>query len=144
MSVSSSTTLRCADRRSLRFVSSANQRQVHPAGARGGEVQVEPRVLKQPLVDRGRLVGGVVVQHQVQFQAVGDGGVDQLEEPQELLVAVAPVRLGDDRAAGQVKRGEQAGRAVADVVVRHPGRGRRQHRQARRGPVQGLDLRLLV
>jgi len=50
------------------------------------------------------------------------------------MVAVAAVRLGDDRAAGQVERGEQAGRAVADVVVRHPRRGRRQHRQDRRGP----------
>jgi hypothetical protein len=38
--------------------------QVHPAGAGRGEVQVEPRVLEQPLVDRGGLVGGVVVQDQ--------------------------------------------------------------------------------
>ena len=64
-------------------------------------MQVEPRVLQQPLADRGRLAGGVVVQHQVQVQAAGDGGVDQLEEPQELLVTVAPAGLGDDRAAGQ-------------------------------------------
>jgi hypothetical protein len=52
------------------------------------------------------------------------------------------VVLGDNRAAGQVVGGEQAGGAVADVIVSHPGRGRRQDRQARSGAVQGLDLRL--
>jgi len=56
-------------------------------------------------------------------------------------VAVTAVGLGDDRAAGQVERGEQAGRAVADVVVRHPGRGRREHRQTGGGPVQCLVIR---
>ena len=41
---------------------------------------------------------------------------------------------GDDRVAGQVKRGEEAGRAVADVVVCHPGRGRRQHQKPWNAP----------
>jgi hypothetical protein len=72
-------------------------------------------VLQKPLVDRGRLVGGVVVQDEVEFQVTGHGGVDELEEPQELLVAVPTVGLGDDRAAGKVERCEEAGRAVADV-----------------------------
>ena len=49
-----------------------------------------------------------------------------------------------DPAGGHLERGEQGGGAVADVVVglllRHPG----HDRQDRRGPVQGLDLRLLV
>jgi hypothetical protein len=45
-------------------------------------------VLEQPLVDRGRLVGGVVVQDEVQVQVLRHGGLDELEEPQELLVAV--------------------------------------------------------
>ena len=62
-------------------------------------------------------MGGVVVQDQVQVQVPGDGGVDQLEEAEELLVTVAAVVLGDDRSAGQVVGGEQAGGAVADVVM---------------------------
>jgi hypothetical protein len=95
-------------------------------------------VLQQPVLDRRGLVRGVVVQDQVELQAGRDGGVDELEEPQELLVAVAAVGLGDDRAAGQVERGEQAGRAVADVVVGHPGRGRREHRQDRGGAVEDV------
>ena len=35
--------------------------QVQPGRAGGGEVQVEPRVPDQPVLDRGGLVGGVVV-----------------------------------------------------------------------------------
>ena len=50
----------------------------------------------------------------------------------------------DDLAGGHLERGEQRGGAVADVVVggllRQPG----PHRQDRRGPLQGLDLRFLV
>jgi hypothetical protein len=87
----------------------------------------------------GGLVGGVVVQDQVQVEVFRDGGVDELEEPQELLVSVPAVGLGDDGAAGEIEGGEQAGGAVADVVVGHPGRRRGEHGQARGGPVEGLD-----
>jgi hypothetical protein len=73
-----------------------------------------------------------------------DGGVDELEEPQELLVAMTPVMLGDHRSAGDVQGGEQAGRAVPDIVMGHPRRCGWQHRQAGRGPVQGLDLGPLI
>jgi len=54
--------------------------------------------------NRGGLVGGVVVQQQVQLEVLRHGGVDQLEEPQELLllVAVPAVVLGDHRLAGRV------------------------------------------
>jgi hypothetical protein len=49
------------------------------------------QVLQQPLVDRGGLVGGVVVQDQVQVEVLRDGLVDELEEAEELLVAVPAV-----------------------------------------------------
>ena len=117
---------------------------IQPGRAGGREVQLEAGMLQQPVLDRRGLVGGVVVQDQVQVQVLRHGGIDELEEPQELLVPVPPVVLGDHRAAGQVVGGEQAGGAVPDVVVRAAlGRGG-QHRQARGGAVQGLDLRPLV
>jgi hypothetical protein len=58
----------------------------------------------QPLLDRGGLVAGVVVQHQVQFQPFGDRAVDELEAAEEFLVAVPAVMLGDDRATGSTAR----------------------------------------
>jgi hypothetical protein len=52
-------------------------------------------------------VRGVAVEHQVQVLVFRDRLVDDLQEPEELLVAVPPVGLGDDRAAGHVVGGEQ-------------------------------------
>ena len=52
--------------------------QVQPRRRGRGEVQVEPRVLGQPGLDVGVLVGGVVVQDQVDLQALGDLAVDGL------------------------------------------------------------------
>src|ERR1700689_2275270 len=105
---------------------------------------MEPGMADQPVLHRGGLVGGVVVADQVQVQAGGGGGVDGLEELQELLVPVLAVVGGDDLAGGDVERGEQAGRAVADVVVAAPGRRSRQDRQAGGGAVNRLDLGLLI
>jgi hypothetical protein len=59
-------------------------------------------------------------------------------------VSVAPVVLGDHRAASHIRRGEQAGRAVAHVVMGYPRRRRGQDPQAGRGPLQRLDLAFLI
>jgi len=59
-------------------------------------------------------------------------------------VPVPVTGLADHRPGACVVGGEQAGDAVADAVVGHPGRGRGHDRQARGGPVQGLDLGLLI
>jgi hypothetical protein len=45
----------------------------------------------------------VQLEGEVQLQPVGHSGVDELEEAQELLVAVPPLVLGDDRPAGDVQ-----------------------------------------
>src|ERR1022692_1225929 len=70
MSASSSRTLRWAGRRSLRVGSSAVH-QVEPAGAGRREVNMDPGMAQQPVLDRGGFVGGVVVADQVQVQAGG-------------------------------------------------------------------------
>jgi hypothetical protein len=107
-------------------------------------VDVEAGVAGPPVPDNRGLVRAVVVADQVHVQAGRDVLVDLLEELQELLVAVPAVQFADHGAVGDVEGGEQAGHAVAGVVVStalgHPG----HHGQHRLGPVQGLDLRLLV
>ena len=96
MSSSSSVTLRWADLRSFLFVSSATSGdRLEPRAAGRGEVQAEAGVFQEPLVNRGGLVGGVVVADEVEVQVLRDGGVDELEEPQELLVTMPAVGLGD-------------------------------------------------
>ncbi len=51
--------------------------------------------------------------------------VDLLQELEELLMPVLAIAAADHFARGHIERGEQAGRAVADVVMgrflRQPG-----------------------
>jgi hypothetical protein len=71
----------------------------------------------QPLLDRWALVGAVVVADQVHVQLDRHLPVDLGEELLEFDRAMLPVRRADHRSVGGVERREQAGRAVADVVV---------------------------
>jgi hypothetical protein len=97
-----------------------------------GELQGPAKVCASSnFMDLGSLVDGVVVQDQVQVQARRHDGADELEEPRDLPVPVTTVGPADYRVAGRVERREQAGRAIAGVVVRHPHRGRAQYREAR-------------
>ena len=117
---------------------------VEPGGRCRGEMDVEARVFFQPPFDRRRLVGGVVVDDQVNVQ-IGQGlAVDPVEETNELLVAVALHAVADDLAIEQVERREQGGRAVALVVVGHGAGPALLHGQARLAAVECLDLALLV
>ena len=88
-------------------------------------------------------VGGVVVHHQVQL-AVGVAAGHMLEERQELLMSVPVLAQPGDLPGGDLQGGEQRGGAIPDVVMGAllgmPG----LHRQRLLGPVQRLDLGLLV
>src|ERR1019366_178910 len=92
----------------------------------------------------GVLAGGVVVADQVNVQLRRDRLVDLDEEFPELGGAVAAVQGADDGAVVDVERGEQAGDTVPVVVAGAPFGHPRHHRQYRPGPVQGLDLALLI
>jgi hypothetical protein len=57
---------------------------------------------------------------------------------------VSSVQGADDLAGGDIEDSEQGGQAVADVVVGAPLGHAGHYRQHRLGPVQRLDLGLLV
>ena len=73
-----------------------------------------------------------------------DLALDGVEKADEFLVAVALHAAADDGAVEHVERGEQRGRAVALVVVRHRPAAARLDRQSGLGAVERLDLALLV
>ena len=73
---------------------------------------------------------------------VGSG--DEFQEVQELGVGVLVVTAVGDLPGSDLEGGEQAGRAVAGVVVSLLGGGPGAQRQDRGGPVQRLDLGFLV
>src|SRR5215203_5480473 len=97
----------------------------------------------QPGLDGRVFVGGVVVTDQMQLLS-RVGLRHLLEELQELLVAVSGQARLLDPAGRDFEGGEQGRGAVPHVVVGGALGQPRADRQDRRGPVQRLDLRLLI
>ena len=118
--------------------------EVHPGRACGREVQLETGVLFQPGPHLGRLVGGVVIENQVDVARFLHGPVDAAQETQELPGAVAWHAFPDDQARFDVQRGEERGGAMALVVMGHRRGAALLQGQPGLGAVERLDLRLLV
>lgn len=91
------------------------------------EVHVEPGVLSQPGLNRWLFMCTVVVADDVHVQARWDGFIDLDQELLELHCPMPAVDRGDHRPIGNVECGEQAGGAVADIVMGTPLRCPRQH-----------------
>ena len=127
---------------------------VQPAARGGREVRddprdavpalVEPVELPGPFRDRSVLVRGVVVLHHVQRQPLRAHPVDAAQEHGPLPVRVRGAGLAGGLPGGVVERGEEAGDAVADVVV-HEGFGPAGlQRQGGLRALESLALGLLV
>ena len=65
---------------------------------------MESRIAGKPGPDCRRLVGAVVVHHEMDVQAGRNVGLDGAQELQELTAAVPAVQLADDLARGNVER----------------------------------------
>jgi hypothetical protein len=86
-------------------------------GRRGRrEVKKPSRMVREPGVHLGVLVGSVVVQNDVDDLARWDLALHGVEEFDELLMTVA---LHAAAEHGSVERGEQRGGSVALVIVGH-------------------------
>ena len=90
---------------------------IEPGAGGRGEVEDEARMACQPGLDLWMLVGGVVVDDDVDDLADGHLGFNGIEEADELLMPVALHAAADDLALEHVEGGEEGGRAVADVVM---------------------------
>src|SRR4249920_1528280 len=77
------------------------------------------RMIGEPLLDLGMLVGGVVVGDGMDDLAGPDSALDGVEELDELLVGMARHAAADDRPVEDVEGGEQGGCAVALIIVGH-------------------------
>ena len=77
-------------------VNSANQRSTWLSHEADVGVKWTCQCGRQPGLDRGGLVGGVVVHHDVDVQPLGDVSVNHLEDVEELSGPVATVALTDD------------------------------------------------
>lgn len=113
---------------------------VEPGGTGWCEMQLEPRMFLQPGLHLGRLVGRVVVEHEMDVTWFADDAVNAAQEGQKLPCPMTRHAITDDQTGFDIKRGEQGSRAVALVIVGHRGGAPLLERQARLGPIQGLYL----
>ena len=90
------------------------------------------------------LVSGIVVDDHMHRFRLGHLGIDDVEEADELLMAMALHTLADDLAFQHIKRRKQCRDAVSLVVVCDGASTSLLHRQPRLGAVQGLDLAFLI
>ena len=91
--------------------------EIQPRRRGGREMQTEPGMLREPPLHVRMLVGGVVVDHQMQIEIRRGPLVDHGQKPDEFLVTMTGRAVADDRAVQHVEGGEQSGSAVPLVVV---------------------------
>ena len=118
--------------------------QVEPRTASGREMHVDARVARQPPLDRGMFVRGIVIGNQMQGLALGDLAINQTKECQPFLVTMAWQARGDDRALRDMQGGKEGGGAMPLVIVRHRAAAPRLQGQARLRAIQGLDLAFFI
>ena len=108
------------------------------------EVENKPLVAIEPSPDLWMLMGGVVVEDNVDGLVGRDLSVNNVQEANELLVPVALHIAPDNRPVEDVQGGEERRGSIAFVVVGHGAETPLLHGQPRLGAVQCLDLAFLI
>lgn len=89
--------------------------QVKPGRAGGREMQLEAEMLFLPGLNLGRLVGGVVIENQMDVARFLHRPIYAAQEAQELLGAMTRHAFPDNQTRLDVQRSEKRGRAMALV-----------------------------
>jgi len=89
---------------------------VEPGGVGGREVDLPARPLCKPGFDLSVLVGGVVVDNEMDVESLRDLGFDVAQKGEIFLMAMTRLALRQDRAVEHIERGEQGGSAVTLVI----------------------------
>lgn len=101
-------------------------------------------MFREPCSDLWMLVRSVVVYDEMQVQILRCLPIDLLQKFQELLVTVPRHALPDDFSFEYVQCGEECGRAIAFVVVRHCLRVSSHKRKRWLCTIKSLNLTFLV
>ena len=107
-------------------------------------MDVESGMSSHPGFDPRVFVGRVIVHDKMQIEMERRLGIDPVEETNEFLVSMTRHAVADHFAIEQAQRGEQCGRTVALVVVRHCPATPFLDRQSWLGTIECLDLAFLV
>ena len=117
---------------------------IEPGRVGGSVVDLEARSLCQPESYLCMLMGGIVVHDQMNIKAFRHCLIDALEELKKFLMTVACLALRQHYAGCDVESGKEGGGAMANVIVGHSFHITKSHGQHRLGPIESLNLRLLI
>src|SRR5205823_7183046 len=117
---------------------------VEPGSGCRGEVEDKSSMFIEPLHDVGVLVGGIVVDDDMDRLFLGHSGLDDVEKPDEFLMAMALHALADHLALKDIERREQGGDAMALVIMGYGASAPFLHRQTRLSTIKRLNLALFV
>ena len=95
------------------------------------EMQVIARMVDKPADDLRRCMRAVVVHDEVHLAVGWEFRIHLIEKFQKLLVAMPTMTLPDHFPGGDVERGKQRGRTVADIIRGSPSRALRSTRPGR-------------
>src|SRR5207245_4196810 len=104
----------------------------------------ETRMPFQPRLNSGMLVRAVVVHHQMEADLAWKFFIQPFEKLEKFLMPMPPVALADHFALRYLQGGEERGRAVTLVIMRHGSTAALFDRQSRLRPIQSLNLALLI
>ena len=90
---------------------------IDPRTVGGSKVQVVARPFGQPATHERCLVGGVVIQHEMNLSVFRHNGIDLVQKVAELHRAVSAIALGEHIASGHLQSRKERGRAVAHVIM---------------------------
>ena len=107
-------------------------------------MQVVAWPLRDPGLDLGMLVGGIVVKDEMDVEIRGGFLVDQVQEGKPVLMAMPLPAFGNHPPRGHVQGGKQRGGAVADIVMGEAFDIAQVQGEFRLGAVQRLDLGFLI
>src|SRR2546426_2488335 len=117
---------------------------IQPETVSGAEVQTIARVTQEPPPNFLSLVGGVVVQNQMNSKIGGNDTINLVQKLAELNGSMARPALADHRSCGDVQGSEETGCAMALVIVSAAFGLSGQHRKDRLTAAERLDLTLLI
>ncbi len=117
---------------------------VQPRSAGRHEVHLHAWMAPQPALYFGVLMGRIVVGDHVQGQLRRRFGLQQFQKAQPLAMRVARLAHAEHLTVQDIQSGEQRGRSVPLIVVRHGLRSAQLQRKAGLRAIQRLNLTLLV
>ena len=114
-------------------------------GSRGGrELNMPMRAAREPRLDRGRFMCGVVIHHEMNIQVIRHLSVDTFQEVEKFRGTMTFVAFADYRTCCDVEGCKQRRRTVPEIGMGTSFRHARYHGQDWLFAVQRLDLGFLV